>query len=507
MTDRSRRVLIALIFIVGALLRSQDFLSPWVGEHNAWGGAMYGNIARNFVKYGYRETQFGPVVNSGYVPAGEFKFYYHYPPLLVWLVSVSYLIFGVHEWSARLIPLLFSLSLMALIFIFARHAFSQEVALLALLFSAIMPIENYYGAHVDVYGSLSVFFSLLALYGYARWLDHHRTHYLALCTLGIILGSMTAWYTYFLVPLILAHYYRFNFVPGKSRDHRLLIIAGSAIAVFALFMLHRHILLGSGRGEVLGSLTEKLLGRLSYGHMLGTVGDGVKPSASVSQQLRTFARMYSPPLVALTAVWFVFFIKDGLRRRLHNRDWFVLMLLGYGLLHNFAFPGFLRGHEYLIVSYVPGVAIAASVASLRCFQYVQDRWGLKAREIAAPVLLTIVVIAGLYFTQRLYSRNSSYSDTLVRWGETMRKHSDKSDVILVPSESDIVFQYYVDRDIRFDVDTMQKLLGSIEGKGKRYLFVVPVERRNEFPIVAHLRGRYPSWNEDGLVIFAICGFH
>lgn len=104
MADRSRCVLIAVIFIVGALLRSHDFLSPWVGEHNAWGGAMYGNIARNFVKYGYRGTQFGPVVNSGYVPASEFKFYYHYPPLLVWLVSVSYLIFGVHEWSATYVP-------------------------------------------------------------------------------------------------------------------------------------------------------------------------------------------------------------------------------------------------------------------------------------------------------------------------------------------------------------------------------------------------------------------
>lgn len=130
---------------------------------------------------------------------------------------------------------------------------------MALLFTAIMPIENYYGAHVDVYGSLSVFFSLLALYGYARWLDHHRTHHLALCILGIVLGSMTAWYTYFLVPLILAHYYHFYFVPGKSRDLRLLIIAGSAIAVFALFMLHRYMLLGSGRGEVLGALTEKVL--------------------------------------------------------------------------------------------------------------------------------------------------------------------------------------------------------------------------------------------------------
>ncbi len=465
---------------------------------------MYGNIARNFVKYGYRETQFGPVANSGYVPAREFKFYYHYPPLLVWLVSVSYLIFGVHEWSARVVPLLFSLSLMALIFIFARRAFSQDVALLALLFSAIMPIENYYGAHVDVYGSLSVFFSLLALYGYVRWLDHHRTHHLALCTLGIILGSMTAWYTYFLVPLILAHYYRFYFVPGKSRDLRLLIIAGSAITVFALFMLHRYILLGSGRGEVLGSLTEKLLARLSYSRALGTVGEAVEPAAFVSQQLRSFARMYSPPLIALTAVWLVFFMKDGLRGRLHNRDWFVLMLLGYGLLHNLAFPNFLLGHDYLLVSYVPGVAIAASVAFLRCSRYVRDRWGMKAREIAAPVLLTIVVMAGLYYTQRLYPRSPSDAYTLVRWGETIRKNSDKADVILVLSQSDPVFQYYVDRDMRFDVVTVQELLGSIEDKGKRYLFVFPVERRNEFPeIVAHLRGRYPSWTEDGLVIFAI----
>lgn len=45
-------VLLAVILVCGTLLRLQDVTAPWVGRHNAWGGATYGHIARNYVTYG-----------------------------------------------------------------------------------------------------------------------------------------------------------------------------------------------------------------------------------------------------------------------------------------------------------------------------------------------------------------------------------------------------------------------------------------------------------------------
>src|SRR6185503_2128193 len=114
MTDSARRLLVVLVVVGGAVVRSRDLLQPWVGQHNAFCGALYGICARNFLRFGYWQTRFAPVSSSGLVAPDEFEYYYHYPPLLVWLVSLSFQAFGVHEWSARLVPLAFSVALLGL---------------------------------------------------------------------------------------------------------------------------------------------------------------------------------------------------------------------------------------------------------------------------------------------------------------------------------------------------------------------------------------------------------
>ena len=121
-----RRIqLLVLLAVVAAsvYLRTYRLFDPWVGVHTGWGGAVYGQIARNYVKFGYRETRLGPVANGGVVSPGKFEFYYHYPPLQVLLTSAGYLVFGNHEWSARVVPLAFSLLSMGLLYGFARRHF------------------------------------------------------------------------------------------------------------------------------------------------------------------------------------------------------------------------------------------------------------------------------------------------------------------------------------------------------------------------------------------------
>src|SRR5262245_11442275 len=113
------------------------------------GAARSTATSRNFLRYGYWTTSFAPVVNSGVVDPRFFEIYYHNPPLTPWLTSISFLIFGVHEWSARLVPLLFSLGTMALVFKFAKAEYGKAAALCALLVLSVLPIEAYYAAHLD----------------------------------------------------------------------------------------------------------------------------------------------------------------------------------------------------------------------------------------------------------------------------------------------------------------------------------------------------------------------
>ncbi len=105
-----------VLMLLAAFSRAHR-IAPWsLGDHNGWGGAFYSNIARNYLRYGYGETHFAPVVNTGIVPARRHVYYLTHPPGIGWLVSVCFRLLGIHEWAARLVPLVFSLGTIVLLY-------------------------------------------------------------------------------------------------------------------------------------------------------------------------------------------------------------------------------------------------------------------------------------------------------------------------------------------------------------------------------------------------------
>jgi 4-amino-4-deoxy-L-arabinose transferase-like glycosyltransferase len=498
-----------LIFVVGALLRGQHLAEPWIGHHHAWCGAVHGNIARNFVRYGYWTTRFGPVANTGHVPRGEFIYFYHYGPLFGWLVSISYHVLGVHEWSARLVPLLFSLATMALLYAFARRLFSEPVALLALLLCTFMPVEAYYGARVDINGSVAYFFPLLAIHAYAHWVSENRSRDLFLCAAAITLGCMTAWYTFFLVPLMLAHC---RYCYGKRLAHRFLVIAFIPFAVFALFLAHRQLLLGSGKGEVFGTLLEKLFLRISYENAVTSIGTSLGPVGLAMNHAWCIVRLCSPPLAFLAAVWLLLVTRAAFRKQLQPRDWLLLMLLGYGFLHNLMFPNIISGHDFLVACYAPGISLAAAVVLVRYFSHLRDRFGLRTAGTAVGVLVATMIATCVYLTEHSYAKASRDREPLQavqRWAAIIRANSQPAAVVLTPARGPQVFcedvlRYYAEREIEFGIDTPQKTLEGTRGASRECLFVCPAPLAARFKdILAHLDRKYSQQQVGDLLFYTI----
>ncbi|HYV35891.1 MAG TPA: glycosyltransferase family 39 protein [Gemmataceae bacterium] len=53
--------------------------------------------------------------------------YYQKPPLLYWLVMLSYSVFGVHDWAVRLVPCLASFATVFVIWLWGRRAFGPRI--------------------------------------------------------------------------------------------------------------------------------------------------------------------------------------------------------------------------------------------------------------------------------------------------------------------------------------------------------------------------------------------
>lgn len=484
-------------FVVGLILRSETFFLTWTGVHNAWGGAFYGNVARNFLRYGYLATEFAPMVGSGLIEPAEFEFYYHHPPMVMWLTSVSFMVFGIHEWSARLAPLVFSLLTMGLVFVFAREAFGRGVALCALSLMAVLPVDAYYATQVDPNGSMSIFFTALVVEGYRRWLATRCDRYMALSAVAVVLGCMTGWFTYLVIPGVVLHLWFFHRTEATEGPWtRLWVLPVCAVGVFALFMLHRQIALSGARPEVFDSLSDRLLKR--------TVNFELDRLMVVKIHLRNIWDLYTVPIVALSGAWLVLFIRDVFRGRSVAANWCIAIMLSYGVIYGLVFPGHLISHDFFARMYAPGAALASAVVIMRLAGMIPASW---RRTAATSVLVGLVCTVAAMRTRSLYAADYRGNGPLLAgFGEVVGGMSTLSDPVFLPIDADAILQFYVDRPMLFDLDTPEELEAATAEVSGPYLVLVPERDEARFPeLLAYLRGRYEESRERGLLIFRPAG--
>lgn len=147
---RMNRYVSAIILSLFAAILLRDVREPWTGLHD-WNGAFYSQLARNLLRYPLDMHHGMPIVAvSEAVPAdGEWSFYPTHPPGLVWCIAASFRIFGEHEWSARLVPILASLGTLFLLMHAARSRFDNAIALVTGALYALLPMAGYFGRMPD----------------------------------------------------------------------------------------------------------------------------------------------------------------------------------------------------------------------------------------------------------------------------------------------------------------------------------------------------------------------
>jgi hypothetical protein len=450
-------VLLVFVFVfAGSWLRALEWFEPWEGVHRAWGGAVYANMARNLTRYDVSDTKLGLIASTGVVDPEEFEFYYHHPPLNVWTMALSFEAFGAAEWSARAVPLAAAVAMMLLLYALARHLYSPATGLAAVALFAFIPGEIFYADHVDPYGSLSLAWVLLAVFGYARYHTSGRTRDLAIAMVGVLGGCLTTWTPYFAVPLMLAHA-ALVFPRAHWREHSgMLALPLCAVAAFGLFAMHRSVLMGgaaspgAGESELYGSLLDKFIARGVW----ATARGGGFLEAWRQHGLDAW-RLFTPLPILLFALWLIDLARRGLAGALSARDGFPLILLSYGILHGLVFPGTLQGHDFLVRSYAVGLSLCGGVVLGQAWQ------GLQARSAALALACGLLALVGglsvaLPRAADLRELQGQEVELVLR-AETIRDATRPETLVLLASRPDRVLQYYIDRPVEFDVATADRL--------------------------------------------------
>lgn len=426
-----------LIFVLSIFLIGQNLSKPFWGEHDR-NGAEYGNIARNYLREGALKLKFAQIENSGPLDKQELIYYTHYPPLLPFFISINYKIFGVNEWSTRLVAVVSTSLSIVLIFLIGSKLFNMKTGILAALLGLLTPMTLYFGKNAS-HEPLTTFFILLSFFGY---ISYGKFRYsTAIFATGLILAELTAWAGYFLIPAItIVAFLKKDFKEVK----RIVPFWFISISLFLLHLGYVYTLTGSISG---GGLFEALLSRSGLAKDIQPKGFNL---FSYINHLRLwFSTLFTIPLVSISVIWLVKFI--FLKKE--NASWSIFILGLIGIIYISVFSNAVFIHNYLIFYFLPFLTLSA------------------ASILVSLNALLILLLLCLIFIERkdyLFALNNSFGDKFaVEVGRAINTQTNFYDkVLVIPSDfsnsADKFLRFYSDRNLVYsykdDVDADVKVL-------------------------------------------------
>lgn len=426
---RTESLLLRSLIAVACLLRATQLPLPFAENDLGWGGAFYSLIARNHLRHGFLFSWGAPFTDPGLgFGAGFPHLYLNHPPLTGWLVALSFSIFGEHEWSARLVPLAFSIGSIPLLYRLIRLDFGKDTALRAAFLFSILPMGTYYGPHLDVQGSLVIFFLLLAVWRHRVFvLDPARTNTVAF-VLALLAGLLTDWPAHYLVILLpLLHRLVFHRKPGRA------VWTASRLGGLAILAM---------------------LGYIAWqGGLFGLIGEGLHRSSSrtVDDPLATrhlpvwrwtadlalrWGLMFSPVALGLSLLGMVSWRKQARDETWKVRHFSLIILWAVAMLHVLLWRQGAWFHAYWSCYALAPVAGTAALALSGIHSH---------RGKAAILLLTALWSLGAW--GYLVSRPNYTTAYWKEFGETLRASTAPDDIICIHQPVRVMLEYYADRRI------------------------------------------------------------
>lgn len=423
-------VISIILFFLAIILIGQNLDKPFWGEHD-WNGVRYGNIARNYLRFGLINLKFAQIENSGPIDRRQIEYFTHYPPLLPILISLSYKIFGVSERSTRLVPLLATSGSILLIFLIGTKLWDFKTGLLAGLLSLVVPINLYFGK-TPVHESLLVFFILLSFLAYLYLKSSDKAQFRVWFILALIAAHLTTWAGYFLIPAIAI---LTIFTRDNSYTKRFIYIWLIPIIIFPAYMgfvyLHTGSLIG---GDLLGVFLQR-------SSLLREIQPTDLNLVNYLSRIKTWLfTLYSTTLTLLVVVWFIFFLK----RKFNRSDLQILALGLFGATYFIIFPNAAFIHNYLVFYIMPFFVLTGAkgiwlLAELKI---------IKKFSLLVPLAFLFVIL--LERKSYLGALNASEIDKLaVEVGKAINRQTNFHDKILISPAN---FSYSADKFLRFYSD-------------------------------------------------------
>ena len=426
-----------VIIVISLLVLLPNINKSFTGHHD-WNGVFYSKIARNYLKYPISVTKLGQMTGLNH-------FYTHYPPLMPLLLALNFLVFGLSDLSARLLPIGFTLLSFLAIFRMTQKLKLKPLLGLASVLVIFTPMLRYF-SHMPSQEALMIFFSIFSVNLYLDLINKPKPKHQYEFYLATLLNGLTGWAGYFIYPILAIH----AFFTHKKVLPIILKSIGILVVTFALHLLHTYLLTGSIIG---GGLIDALLLRLNLYPLLSLVEPELPGQFTLMTYLQKQASIltiyYTATLLFVSLVNLSLIFKKIIKKQpLTLLNHLVIIFLLWGLTYPVIFSNVVFVHEYFNLFFWPFLAFSL----INLFKHLQG----VSLKVVAPLLIILglaIFFERNQFTKALFDTQAHLPGYKI--GTLINQTVPKGQTAYIVSspeaiEAQVVFiEYYADRPLEF----------------------------------------------------------
>jgi len=372
---------LAGLLLVAAAAMSYRLDDPWMGKH-AYASAQTARIARHHLEDCLGVTRLASVLRVDRQSGRPGVVYAHRPPGFPLVLAGAFYVFGARESVARATMIFVALLSVICLDRLVLRLFDRPTAWLASMLLALAPAMLYGGRIVSLTHPVLLWI-LASVLGYMRWLNSRRGLDFALLVTVMSAGMLTNWQAYYLSAILPAHFLLFE--RSRRGSGRVLILGLLAPLWFALLVGHLLLVSPTAWNEITGVFRFRA-GLMSVDEQLAfydAVAEYSFGGLLLALAKHAFRWLTLPLIIATLAgagVWLRRWKQAPADR---GRLAIVGMLLAPAALHTMLFHNTMYVHDYLIVLFLPGIAVLGALGLM----WLWRRHTLGTRALSAVLML------------------------------------------------------------------------------------------------------------------------
>ncbi|OQA02571.1 MAG: hypothetical protein BWY69_01003 [Planctomycetes bacterium ADurb.Bin401] len=392
---------ILILLLLSAILL-HDIGRPFYGLHS-WAQASGAWAARSHVRYGLDYTKFCSTWAVGMPPVENPDRYWDHPQLNILIAAGSMKVFGINEWSLRLIDIFLAATALLVFILMVKDISNDKLALFSGFIYAAFPITGYFSM-----GGWPVLLGFLAMWMYLIIAGHtskkiKKLHYVILA-LSLFFTIQFSWVGFFFAMGIGVHYVIGCLFKKKKPNWPLLIIL--AVAPL-LSMVVNFTVMAAGYGWDFNKISTLYKWRSAKGEMEGVMQHGFDWPAWFARLWQHAVTNFTLTGLIITILYFAFvplFVlslpkdKNGKRELQYPCFWLFFFIPFFQL---FVLKGCLWQHQTWEMPLAPFLAIAVALAIISTGtilkQLANKYFALTIQAILLAGLLTACFFGTKYY--------------------------------------------------------------------------------------------------------------